>query len=127
VLLIILKIEGGWTMKIGIGICLFLALGFMVSMPAFADDHLEALIKAGNHRMLENYYLEEAKDLKSKATKWEFIAEYYEKFPEEFSGGPENVDKHIKNLRAMAEDYRKAMHEARDLAMRHHALIRKGP
>ena len=114
-------------MKMGIGTCLFLALSFMVSMPAFAEDHLEALIKAGDHRQLEMYYLEEAKNLKTKADKWEFIAEYYEKFPEEYSGGGENVHKHIANLRAMADDYRKAMHEARDLASRHRFLMRKGP
>ncbi len=106
---------------------LFLALGFLMTMPAFAADDLEALIKAGDHRKLEMAYLEEAKDLKAKAAKWEVLAEYYEKFPEEYSGGAENVHKHIENLRAMADDYRKAMHEARDLASRHHSLIRKGP
>lgn len=114
-------------MKMGRGTCLFVVLGFLVSMPAFAEDHLEALIKAGDHRKLEMYYLDEAKDLKTKADKWEFIAEYYEKFPEEYSGGVDNVHKHIANLRAMAEDYRKAMHEARDLASRHRSLMRKGP
>ncbi len=107
--------------------CLFLALSFLMSMPVFAADDLEALIKAGDHRMLETYYLEEAKNLKAKADRWEFIAEYYEKFPDEYSGGSENVHKHITNVRAMAEDYRKAMHEARDLALRHHSLIRRGP
>jgi hypothetical protein len=117
----------GQTMKMVKWTGLFLALSFMGSMPTFAEEHLEALIKAGNHRMLENYYLEEAKDLRAKADKWEFIAEYYEKFPEEYSGGGDNVHKHIEHLRAMADDYRRAMHEARDLAMQHHAMIRKGP
>jgi hypothetical protein len=107
--------------------CLFLALSFLMSMPVFAADDLEDLIKAGDHRKLQMYYLEEAKNLKTKADKWEFIAEYYEKFPEEYSGGAENVHKHIENLRAMADDYRRAMHEARDLAARHYSLIRKGP
>lgn len=114
-------------MKMGIWTCLFLALSFMMSMPAFAADELESLIKAGDHRKLEMYYLEEAKALKTRADKWEFIAEYYEKFPEEYSGGGDNVHKHIENLRAMADDYRKAMHEARDLAARHRSLMRKGP
>lgn len=27
----------------------FLALGFLMSMPAFASDHIESLIKAGDH------------------------------------------------------------------------------
>jgi hypothetical protein len=125
--LVILNIEGGPTMKMGKWACLCLALSFLMTMPAFAADDLEALIKAGDHRKLETYFLEEAKDLKAKADKWEFFAEYYEKFPEEYSGGAENVHKHIENLRAMADDYRKAMHEARDLASRHHSLIRKGP
>ena len=105
----------------------FLALSFLMSTPALASEDLEALIKAGDHRKLEMYYLDEAKNLKAKAEKWEFIAEYYEKFPEEYSGGSENVHKHIQNLRSMADDYRKAMHEARDLASRHHSLMRKGP
>ncbi len=115
------------AMKMGIGTCLFVAFSVMVSMPALAEDHLEALIKAGDHRKLEMYYLDEAKALKTKADKWEFIAEYYEKFPEEYSGGADNVHKHIENLRAMADDHRKAMHEARDLASRHRSLMRKGP
>ncbi len=105
----------------------FLALSFLMSMPALASDDIEALIKAGDHRKLEMYYAEEAKTLKAKADKWEVLAEYYEKFPDEYSGGSENVHKHIEHVRAMAEDYRKAMHEARDLALRHHSLIRKGP
>jgi len=113
------------TMKNWTGV--FLALSFLISTPALASDDIEALIKAGDHRKLEMYYAEEAKNLKTKADKWEVLAEYYEKFPEEYSGGSENVHKHIQNLRAMAEDYRKAMHEARDLALRHHSLIRKGP
>lgn len=46
---------------------------------------------------------------------------------DEDSGGSENVHKHIGNLRAMADDYRKAMHEACDLFSQHHSLIRKGP
>ncbi len=106
---------------------IFLILGLLMSLPAFASDDIEALIKAGDHRKLEMYYLEEAKNLKAKSDKWEVFAEYYEKFPDEYSGGSENVHKHIGNLRAMADDYRKAMHEARDLASRHHSLIRKGP
>ena len=106
---------------------LLLAVTFPMSVPAFAADDIESLIKAGDHRKLEMYYLEEAKSLKAKAEKWEVLAEYYEKFPEEYSGGSENVHKHIENVRAIAEDYRKAMHEARDLAVRHHSLIRKGP
>lgn len=105
----------------------FVALGMLMSQPVLASDDIEALIKAGDHRKLEMYYAEEAKNLKAKADKWEVLAEYYEKFPDEYSGGAENVHKHIENLRAMADDYRKAMHEARDLALRHHSLIRKGP
>jgi len=104
-----------------------LALGLLMSLPASASGDIESLIKAGDHRKLEMYYAEEAKNLKAKAEKWEVLAEYYEKFPDEYSGGSENVHKHIENVRAIAEDYRKAMHEARDLASRHHSLIRKGP
>lgn len=120
-------IKGGHTMTIKNWTGVFLALSFLMSTPALASEDLEALIKAGDHRKLEMYYLDEAKNLKAKADKWEFIAEYYEKFPEEYSGGSESVHKHIQNLRAMADDYRKAMHEARDLASRHHSLMRKGP
>jgi phage tail tape-measure protein len=106
---------------------IFLGLSLLMTMPVFASDDLEALIKAGDHRKLKMHYAEEAKTLKAKADKWEVLAEYYEKFPDEYSGGSENVHMHIENVRAMADDYRKAMHEARDLALRHHSLIRKGP
>lgn len=114
-------------MRIRTVIGIFLVLGLLMTMPVLASDDLEALIKTGDHRKLEMYYAEEAKALKAKADKWEVLAEYYEKFPDEYSGGSENVHKHIENVRAMAEDYRKAMHEVRDLALRHHSLIRKGP
>jgi len=122
-----LTIERGQTMKMRKWTYVFLALSVLMTMPVFAADDLEALIKAGDHRKLEMYYLEEAKGLKAKADQWEFVAEYYEKFPQEYSGDPETVHKHIVNVRAIADDYRKAMHEARDLAARHHSLIRKGP
>ena len=111
-------------MKKWIGVCV--ALGLLMSMPAFASGDLQSQIKTGDHRKLEMDYLEKAKNLKIKADQWEFLAEYYEKFPQEYSGGSENVNRHITSLRAMAEDYRKAMHEARDVASRHHSLIRKG-
>lgn len=111
---------GKWTGSL-------VVLSFLMCMPAFAADDLEALIKAGDHRKLQMHYLEESKNLKAKADRWEFLAEYYENFPQEYSGDSETVHKHIINLRAMAEDYRKAMHEARDLASRHYSLIRKGP
>lgn len=62
------------------------------------------------------YYLEEAKHLKAKADQWELVAEYHEKFPQEYSGDSETLHKHIVNVRAIADDYPKAMHEARDLA-----------
>ncbi|MFO0698322.1 MAG: hypothetical protein U0236_03760 [Nitrospira sp.] len=114
-------------MKIGKWTYLCLALGILMSMPAFASDDMESLIKAGDHRKLEMYYLEEAKNLKAKADQWEFVAEYYEKFPQEYSGDSANVPMHIVNVHAIADDYRKAMHEARDLAARHHSLLRKGP
>jgi hypothetical protein len=114
-------------MMIGKWTCVFLALGLLMSMPVFASDDLEALIRAGDHRKLETYYREEAQNLKAKAERWEFVAEYYEKFPQEYAGDPATVHMHIVNLRAIAEDYRKAMHEARDLAARHNSLIRRGP
>ncbi len=114
-------------MMIGKWTCVCLALGFLMSVPALASDDLEAMIKAGDHRKLEMYYREEAQNLKTKADRWEFIAEYYEKFPQEYAGDPATVHMHIVNVRAIAEDYRKASHEARDLAARHNALIRRGP
>lgn len=114
-------------MMIGKWACVFLALGLATGIPAFAADELEAMIKAGDHRKLEMYYREEAKNLKAKADRWEFVAEYYEQFPQEYSGDPATVQKHIDNVRAMAEDYLKASHEARDLARRHNSLIRRGP
>jgi hypothetical protein len=53
-----LAIEGGQTMKTRRWTYVFLALSVLMTMPAFAADDLEALIKAGDHRKLEMYYLE---------------------------------------------------------------------
>jgi hypothetical protein len=53
------------TMKKWIGACV--ALSLLMSLPVFASEHIQDLIKAGDHRKLETYYLEEAKNLKAKA------------------------------------------------------------
>lgn len=108
-------------------VCAFLGLGLLIATQSFAGQPLEKLIEKGDHRGLAMYYAEEAKDLKAKAEQWEFAAEYYEKFPGAFEGDSSKTTEHIMHLRAIAEDFRKAAHEARDLANEHHTLIRKGP
>lgn len=112
-------VKGKW-------VCAFLSLGLLIATQSFAGHPLESLIDKGDHQGLAALYAQEAKDLKAKAEQWEFTAEYYEKFPGAFEGGSANVSEHITHLRAIAEDFRKAAHEVRDLANRHRSQVRKG-
>ena len=105
----------------------FLSFGLLFVTQSFAGHPLEKLIDKGDHRGLAMHYAEEAKDFKAKAEQWEFAAEYYEKFPGAFEGDSSKTSEHITHLRAIAEDFRKAAHEARDLANQHRAMIRSGP
>lgn len=107
-------------------VCAFLVLGLLIATQSFAGHPLEKLIDKGDHQGLATHYAEEAKDLKAKAEQWEFVAEYYEKFPGSFEGDSAKMSEHITHLRAMAEDFRKAAHEARDLANKHRSQVRKG-
>ena len=107
-------------------VCAFLGLSLLISTQSFAGHPLEKLIDKGDHQGLAAHYAEEAKDFKAKAEQWEFAAEYYEKFPGAFEGDSSKVSEHIAHLRAIAEDFRKAAHEARDLANQHRSQVRKG-
>lgn len=107
-------------------VCAFLGLSLLIATQSFGGHPLEKLIDKGDHQGLATHYTQEANDFKTKAEQWEFVAEYYEKFPGAFEGDSSKVSEHIAHLRAIAEDFRKAAHEARDLANQHRSLVRRG-
>lgn len=109
--------------------CAFLVLGLLVAPQSFADhgDPEGIIGKAGgDHFSLANYYEEQAQIHKTKAENWEFAADYYKRFPGEFTGKM-TADEHIAHCRSIAEDFRKAEKEDRALAAKHRDMMRKGP
>lgn len=111
-------------------VCVFVILGLLAAPQSFARTHpLEGQLGHGetDHRVLAMMFDEEAEANKAKAENWEFIADYYEKFPSEFSGTKMTVTEHIAHCRSIADDYRKAEKYNRDLAAKHRQFIRRGP
>jgi hypothetical protein len=106
--------------------CAFMVLGLLVAMPIFAAESLETMISKGDHQGLQSYYSQQAQEFKAKANYWDSVAEFYEKHPGEPTGSVSSAQ-HIARCRTIAESLRKAAHEARDLAMAHNELTRKGP
>ncbi|RPH80139.1 MAG: hypothetical protein EHM80_06055 [Nitrospiraceae bacterium] len=112
-------------------ICAFLVLGLLVATQSFAahgDPGAEGLLDkaGGDHFSLVNYYEEQAQIHKTKAENWEFAAEYYKKFPGEFTGKM-TVDEHVAHCLSIAEEFRKAEKQDRAMAAKHRELMRKGP
>jgi hypothetical protein len=104
----------------------FLAMGLLYAAPTFAETDVDALIQKGSHRELSMHYAEVAKDLKSKADKWEHTAEVYEMQLGGDAADP-NLNSHIIHARRIADDYRRASQDARDLAREHRDRVRAGP
>jgi hypothetical protein len=109
--------------------CAFLALGLLIVSQSFAGHPLEHMIGKGqgDHRLLVMQYEEMAQADLAKAENWDFVADYYEKFPKEYSGTTMTVKEHIAHVRSVAEDFRKQAQQHRDLAAKHRAMERKGP
>ena len=78
------------------------------------------------HFTLALQYEELAQINKSKADNWEFMADYYEKFPRVYHDTSMPLKEHIAHLRAIASDFRKAEDQARESAAEHHSLARHG-
>jgi hypothetical protein len=106
--------------------CAFMVLGLLVAMQSFAAESLETLIKKGSHQELQDFYSQQAQEFKAKADYWDNAAEFYEKHPGEPTGDRTRAQ-HIAHCQAISESFRKAAHEARNLAMEHFSLTRKGP
>ena len=108
----------------------FLVLGLLVAMHSFAGskDIPEGITDKNirTHFEVALHYEEQAQANKSKADNWEFMADYYEKFPKEYNETTIPVKEHIAHLRAIAADFKKAEEHDRALAAKHRALSRHG-
>lgn len=122
--------EGGGVMRTVklVGACA--VLGLLIANQSFAGGHpnIESMggKAVGDHYSLATYYDEQAQMNKTKAQDWEFAADYYERFPGDFSGKGMSVAEHVAHCRAIAEDFKKAEQQNRELAAKHRALMRKG-
>ncbi len=109
----------------------FMVVGLLMANQSFAGGtpNIESMggKAVGDHHQLTMYYDEQAQIAKSKAQDWEFAADYYEKFPGEFTGKGMTASEHIAHCRAIAEDFKKAEQQNRELAAKHRSLMRKGP
>ncbi len=108
------------------GICTFLVLGLLVAMPIFAAEPLETMIRKGDHQGLQQYYSQQAQELKAKANYWDTIAAFYDRHPGEPTGVRTRAE-HIAHCQAISATLRKAADEAQNLATAHYNLTRKGP
>ena len=110
--------------------CAVVVLSLLAPMHSFAasGDIPEGQLSGGvrTHFALALQYEERAQYNKSKADNWEFMADYYEKFPNEYHDTSMPVKEHIAQLRAIAADFRKTEEEDRVLAKKHHAMARHG-
>lgn len=108
----------------------FIVLGLLTASQSFAGGgpNIEGMggKAVGDHHQLAMYYDEQAQINKTKAHDWEFAAEYYEKFPGEFTGKGMTAAEHVAHCRAIAEDFKKAEQQNRELAAKHRSLMRQG-
>jgi len=108
--------------------CAFLVLGFLIATHSLAAQPPAIESRdgkpAGNHFSLWQYYEQQAQLNESKAQKWDFVADYYEKFPAAFAGKM-SIKDHIAQCRAIAEDLRMAANKDHELASQHFSMMRK--
>jgi hypothetical protein len=108
----------------------FMVLGLLVATSSFAGgaSGAEGMLSKmqGDHHSLAVYYEEQAQINKTKAANWEFAADYYEKFPGEVTAKGESAAEHIAHCRAIAEDFKKAEQQNRELAAKHRSMMRLG-
>ncbi len=107
-----------------------MVLGLLFSTQGFAGskDIPEGITDKNirTHFEIALHYEEQAQANKSKADNWEFMADYFEKFPKEYTETTMPVKEHIAHLRAIAADFKKAEEHDRALAAKHRALSRHG-
>jgi hypothetical protein len=80
----------------------------------------------GDHHEIAMYYETQAQADKSKAENWEFMADYYSKYPQEYSGKAESLEVHVAHLRSAAGDLRKSAEKNLALAAQHRSMARQG-
>ncbi len=103
-----------------------LFLGLTLATQSYAGGHPKLEDKAtSDHHDLAMFYEEQAQMNKSKALDWEFAADYFEKFPDAYTGKMK-VSEHVTSLREAAGDFRKAAEKDQELASKHRALMRRG-
>ncbi|MDH4371461.1 MAG: hypothetical protein OEV99_16695 [Nitrospira sp.] len=107
-----------------LGMLLFVSV--LLATQSYAGGH-PAIAERGasDHHDLAMYYEEEAQKNKSKALDWEFAADYFEKFPDTYTGKMK-VSEHIASLREAAADFRKTAEKDQQLASKHRAMMRQG-
>ena len=95
---------------------------------AASGESPEGVVPGGvkTHFTVALQYEELAQINKSKADKWEFMADYIETFPKEYHDPSVTLKEHIAQLRAIAADFRKTEEQDRALANQHHYLARHG-
>lgn len=102
-----------------------LFIGVVLATSGYAGGHPTIPDKAtGDHHDLAMYYEEEAQKNKSRALDWEFAADYFEKFPDAYTGKMK-ASEHLAALRETAADFRKAAEKDQELARKHRDLMRK--
>jgi hypothetical protein len=103
-----------------------LFLGLILGTQSYAGGHPTIADKGtSDHHDLAMYYEEEAQKNKTKALDWEFAADYFEKFPDAYTGKMK-VSEHVASLREAAADFRKTAEKDQELASKHRALMRRG-
>ena len=111
-------------------ICAFLLFGLIAVMQTYtaSGDVPDGIPPGGvkTHFTVALQYEELAQINKSKADNWEFMADYFEKFPKEYNDKSIPLKEHIAHLRAIAADFRKVEEQDRALAKKHHYLARHG-
>lgn len=103
-----------------------LFLGVLSTTQSYAGGHPTIADKGTNdHHDLAMFYEEQAQMNKTKALDWEFAADYFEKFPDAYTGKMK-VAEHVASLREAAEEFRKTAEKDQQLASKHRAMMRQG-
>jgi hypothetical protein len=102
------------TLRANVALC---ALGLMLALQGCMGVSTQHMIDQQDHSGLAMHYSQEAKELREKATHWEFMAEFYEQHPEPEAKA--DAAQHAAHCRTIAQSYRKAADEADALAAEH--------
>lgn len=96
------------------------AVGLLLALYGCAETSTQRMINANDHNGLDNYYTQQAQELREQAKRWEFTAESYDKHSEPHR--KTEPKQHAAHCRAIAQNYLKAADEADALAREHRAM-----